>query len=207
LKDNTEGFSYVKPIHQLEHRVHKAGATDDQLNQFVKGEIKLPKEMDNKNMVMEVLSGDLQKFLTFYSNDLKVNILEQYGELKVTNVKTGKPLPKTYVKVFYQKKQGGEAFFRDGYTDIRGMIEYSQTSGDKLKDVKRFAILVVHDEFGSKIMECDPPKDVQGNSQAVAGHGQPGGFNMMEQKMNRLMDRQSYVKSKAMPMMKGKGKY
>jgi len=160
LKDNTEGFSYVKPIHQLEHRVHKAGATEDQLNSFVKGEIPLPKQMDNKNMVMEVLSGDLQKFLTYYSNDLKVNILEQYGELKVTNIKTGKPLPKTYVKVFYQKKQGGEAFYRDGYTDIRGMIEYSQTSGDKLKDVKRFAILVVHDEFGSKILECDPPKDV-----------------------------------------------
>jgi hypothetical protein len=33
-------------------------------------------------------------------------------------------------------------FYRDGYTDIRGKIEYAQTSGDKLKDVKRFAILV-----------------------------------------------------------------
>lgn len=92
-------------------------------------------------------------------------MVEQYGELKVTtdDARDPKPLPQTYVKVFYQKKQGGEAFYRDGYTDIRGMIEYSQTSGDKLKDVKRFAILVVNDKLGSKILECDPPKDVQGN--------------------------------------------
>lgn len=52
-------------------------------------------------MVIEITSGDLQKFLTYYSNELKVNILEQYGELKVTHAQTGKALPMTYVKVFY----------------------------------------------------------------------------------------------------------
>jgi len=130
----------------------------------VKSEIPLPASLESKNMVMEIVAGDLQRFQTYYSNKLKVNILEQYGELKVTHSQTGAPLPETYVKVFYQKKQGGEAFYRDGYTDIRGMIEYSQTSGDKLKHVKKFAILVVHHEFGSKIMECDPPKDVIGNN-------------------------------------------
>lgn len=125
-------------------------------------------ELSNKNMVLEITSGDLQKFQTYYSNQLKVQVLEQYGELKVTHPETGAALPKTYVKVFYQKKQGGEAFFRDGYTDIRGMIEYSQTSGDKLKDVKRFAILIVHDKYGSKILEAEPPKQVMGNNQGVA---------------------------------------
>lgn len=60
MKDNTEGFSYVKPIFKLEHNVHKtANVTDEQLNQFINSEIPLPKEMHNKNMVMEVLSGDL----------------------------------------------------------------------------------------------------------------------------------------------------
>jgi hypothetical protein len=115
-------------------------------------------------MVIEITSGDLQKFLTYYSNDLKVNVLEQYGELKVTHAGSGKALPRCYVKVFYQKKQGGEAFYRDGYTDIRGKIEYAQTSGDKLKDCKRFAILVQDDKYGSKILECDPPKEVLGNN-------------------------------------------
>jgi len=50
-------------------------------------------------------------------------------------------LPRSYVKVF-SKTNKGEVFYRDGYTDIRGKFEYSQTSGDKLKDVIRFAILV-----------------------------------------------------------------
>lgn len=97
-----------------------------------------------------------------------MNLLEQYGELKVTHAETGLALPKTYVKVFYQPKGlgGKESFYRDGYTDIRGMLEYSQTSGDKLKDVKKFAILVVNDKYGSKIMECEPPKAVIGNNQA-----------------------------------------
>ena len=115
-------------------------------------------------MVIEITSGDLQKFLTYYSNELKINILEQYGELKVTHAVSGKALPMTYVKVFYLKKSNGEAtFYRDGYTDIRGKIEYAQTSGDKLKDVKKFAIFVQHDKYGSKIMECDPPKEATGN--------------------------------------------
>lgn len=51
-------------------------------------------------MVIEITSGDLQKFLTFYSNQLKVTVLEQYGELKVTHSVTGLAIPKTYVKVF-----------------------------------------------------------------------------------------------------------
>lgn len=37
-------------------------------------------------MVIEITSGDLQKYLTYYSNELKVTVLEQYGELKVTHI-------------------------------------------------------------------------------------------------------------------------
>jgi len=85
----------------VEHEVHAATASEEQLNQFVKGEIPTPKELANKNMVMEITSGDLQKFLTYYSNQLKVNVLEQYGELKITHIESGIALPKTYVKVFY----------------------------------------------------------------------------------------------------------
>lgn len=78
------------------------------------------------------------------------------------------------------------------------MIEYSQTSGDKLKDVKKFAILVVHHEFGSKIMECDPPKDVLGNNQVTAGDTLSSAANMQSMKMQRLQDRQTHFKSKKM---------
>jgi hypothetical protein len=104
LKDNTEGFSYVKAYHTLEHAMHPVDATEEQLNQYVKAEIPIPTKLVNQNMVIEITSADLQKFLTYYSNELKVNVLEQYGELKVSHITTGVALPRTYVKVFYQKK-------------------------------------------------------------------------------------------------------
>ena len=37
---------------------------------------------------------------------------------------------------------GKETFYRDGYTDIRGKFEYAVTSGDKLKSVSKFSILI-----------------------------------------------------------------
>ena len=166
------------------------------MNQFVSNEIPLPsgeRGLENENLLIEVKSGDLQKFLTYYHSSLKVNVLEAYGELKVTTqTAEGKdvPLPRTYVKVYYQKKTGGEAFYRDGYTDICGKIEYAQTSGDKLKDVQKFAILVHHDKHGSKILECNPPKNVQGNAQSVGGDNKGGAsLGMAEMKMNRLQNR------------------
>jgi len=112
----------------------------------------------------------------------------------VTNADTGKPLPSVYVKVFAQPKNGGkDFFFRDGYTDICGKFEYSQTSGNKLKDAKKFAILVQSDKFGSKITECNPPKG--------SGDSQEGGV-MQAAKMTRLENRQNYVQSKGSKNMK-----
>lgn len=78
-------------------------------------------------MVIEFNGEGIQTFKTYYSTQIKVNIIESYGELKVTD-NNGQALPKVYVKVFYQKKDdssGTAFFFRDGYTDIRGKFEYS----------------------------------------------------------------------------------
>lgn len=107
LKDSTEGFSYVKAYYTLEKAIHKPDASEEAVNQYVKNEVPLPsgeKGLQNENMVIEVKGGDLQKFLTYYSASLKVNVLEAYGELKVTiQTAEGKdaPLPRTYVKVYY----------------------------------------------------------------------------------------------------------
>ena len=58
-----------------------------------------------------------------------------------------------------QQHSGHETFYRDGYTDIRGKFEYAVTSGDKLKSVAKFSILVQSAEHGSQIKEVNPPKD------------------------------------------------
>lgn len=36
LKDNTEGFSYVKPVLSLTHSVCREDATDEELNQYTR---------------------------------------------------------------------------------------------------------------------------------------------------------------------------
>ena len=117
---------------------------------------------------------------------MKVSILESFGELKVTHKETGKALPKIYVKVFAQNSgySGGEKFYKDGYTDIRGLFEYAQTSGDKLKNVKKFAIYIESREFGSQIREIDPPKDESGGNSADTSAG-----SLQARKYDRMWNR------------------
>ena len=62
--------------------------------------------------------------MTYYSTNLKVQVIENYGELKVTD-ETGKPLSKVYVKAFAKYNSGTDKFFKDGYTDFRGKFEYA----------------------------------------------------------------------------------
>jgi len=70
-----------------------------------------------------------------------------------------KGIGKIYVKVFSQTTSGKEEFFRDGYTDIRGKFEYAIASGESLSNIKKFAVLVLSEHYGSMIKEVAPPKD------------------------------------------------
>ena len=60
-------------------------ADEAALNSFVTKNIALPDELKelNANLVIEINGGDIQKFHTFYQNQLKVTVLENFGELKV----------------------------------------------------------------------------------------------------------------------------
>lgn len=122
----------------------------------------MPEQLAGKNLVIEITGEGKQVFKTFYSSKLKVQILESFGELKVTPKKATdqqKALSRVYVKVFSKDANGKESFFKDGYTDIRGKFEYANgSSAEKLKLVKKFAILVHDDAFGSEISEVNPPK-------------------------------------------------
>jgi hypothetical protein len=109
-------------------------------------------------MVIEVTGGGKQLFRNYYATQIKVILTEAYGELKVTDAKSGTPQSSVYVKVF-SNQHGKIAFYKDGYTDIRGKFDYAQTSGNQLSKVQRFAIFVMSDKLGSVIKECDPPKD------------------------------------------------
>ncbi len=120
---------------------------------------------------------------------------EAFGELKVTEKESGKLLPRVYVKVFAQKKGGSTSspfFYKDGYTDIRGKFDYAQTSGNRLKDVERFAILIMSDTLGSIIKECNPPK-ISDQDSASVSEGQ-----ISQGKADRIISRVNAVKCKKM---------
>ena len=138
-------------------------------------------------MVIEINGAGKQIFHTYYATQIKVQLVEAYGELKVTEKDSNKPLPRTYVKVFCQKKNSSTpSFFKDGYTDIRGKFDYAQTSAGKLNDVQKFAILVMSDTLGSIIKECDPPK-TQASSSTNEDYG--GFEGRVHGKAERIVNR------------------
>ncbi len=107
--------------------------------------------------MVEINSQEIQKFKTFYSSQIIVQIEEEFGELYAFSKETGKPQGKVYVKVFCKKNDGQELFYRDGFTDIRGKFEYAQASGNSVGQIIKFAILLCYKE-SSVIKEVEAPK-------------------------------------------------
>jgi len=95
--------------------------------------------------------------LYHFDCNLNINIYESIGNIDVSHSKTGKPVPKTYIKVFSKMRNGAVEFYKDGYTDISGRFDFASISVDKLKNVEKFSFFISHDEFGSKLTECNPP--------------------------------------------------
>eukprot|EP01121_Diplochlamys_sp_Union-15-3_P001556 TRINITY_DN1133_c0_g3_i2.p1 TRINITY_DN1133_c0_g3~~TRINITY_DN1133_c0_g3_i2.p1 ORF type:complete len:297 (+),score=63.52 TRINITY_DN1133_c0_g3_i2:112-1002(+) len=115
--------------------------------------IEIPEEFHTSNVMVDVVGAGIQRTQAYYSNSLFVNVIENYGQLKVNSKKSGKPLPKVYVKV-YARSQDGE----DGYTDLTGRFDYTSLMTNQLERVEKFSILVVSTEEGSVIKEANPPK-------------------------------------------------
>lgn len=81
---------------------------------------------------------------------------EAINHIRVTNVETGKPISKAYVKVYGRDSVTGDAgFFKDGYTDLRGRFDYGTISTDQKDDVAKFGILVSTESAGSTVIEID----------------------------------------------------
>ncbi|MFO0870347.1 MAG: hypothetical protein U0935_15580 [Pirellulales bacterium] len=118
----------------------------------------LPAELANRNVLVEVVSGGQTKSQAYYSNSLNVQIVENYGQVRVTHATTGKPVPKVYVKVYARTATGEVKFYKDGYTDLRGRFEYASLSTNDLETAARFSILVLSEEFGAAVREAGVPQ-------------------------------------------------
>ena len=120
--------------------------------------IPLPEGLHNKNVLVEVVAAGQTKSQAYYSHSLAVQVIENYGQVKVTHQGTGKPVAKAYVKVYAQMADGQVKFYKDGYTDLRGRFDYASLSTNSLDQAHKFSILILSDSNGALVREATPPK-------------------------------------------------
>jgi hypothetical protein len=143
----TGQFSFVKPVESAVVPLKENKGS----HQF-----ELPKRFYNHNLVVEIEAGGLRKSLAYYANLMVVQLVENYGQLRVTDL-DGRPLAKVYVKV-YGRSGGAVKFYKDGYTDLRGKFDYTSLNTSELGEIEKFAILVLSETHGAAVREAIPPK-------------------------------------------------
>lgn len=146
VQSDVSRFSFIEPGHREalaitapEHRVA------------------WPAALRGKNVVVEAVGAGMRKAKVHYANDLTTSLAHQYGQLRVQRASDRGALAATYVKVYARNRGGAVAFYKDGYTDLRGWFDYATLSTNELDSVERFAILVCSDHAGAAILEAGPP--------------------------------------------------
>lgn len=117
----------------------------------------LPQELHNSNVLVEVSGRGMKKTAVYYSNSLSVQMIENYGQLKVSD-ENNRGLSRVYVKTYARMKDGQVKFYKDGYTDLRGRFDYSSLNTSELEQVERFAVLVMSESNGAVVEEVRPPQ-------------------------------------------------
>lgn len=141
-------FSFVRPNHSIKATIEKGAAST---------EIELPPQFHQSNVLVEVEAGGKTQTHAYYANSLTVQMLENYGQVRVTSPDQ-KPVAGAYVKVYSRNSNGSVKFFKDGYTDLRGRFDYASVSSNEVQSVERFAILIVSEKFGAVVREVNPPR-------------------------------------------------
>ncbi|CAN5849621.1 hypothetical protein BH11MYX3_BH11MYX3_07920 [soil metagenome] len=146
VQSDVSRFSFIEPGHRelldkppVEHR------------------LPWPAALRGKNVVVEAVGAGQRKAKVHYANDLATTVANQVGQVRVTRATDQGALPATSVKVYARKHGGAIAFYKDGYTDLRGAFDYATLSTPDLDQVERFAILVCSDHAGAAILEAAPP--------------------------------------------------
>ena len=152
IKDDVKDFSFVKANMENRIELQKANDYETQI-------VKIPENLINNNLFIQVTSGAHTKSLTYFPTNMKVFLVEAYGKIKVTDT-NGKPLNKVYVKCFQKNNNDNVDFYKDGYTDLTGTFDYAGLNLDNLGAIQMFSLLISGGEGnqGAIIKEVKPPK-------------------------------------------------
>jgi hypothetical protein len=146
VQSDVSRFSFIEPGHR--EQLAQPGAEH---------RVAWPAHLRAKNVVVEAVGAGMRKACVHYAHDLATNLSHQYGQIRVQRASDRRALSATYVKVYARKRGGAVAFYKDGYTDLRGWFDYASLSTTELDTVERFAILVCSDREGAAILEAGPP--------------------------------------------------
>ncbi|MFD0893980.1 hypothetical protein KBB96_11195 [Luteolibacter ambystomatis] len=117
--------------------------------------VELPESFRHGNVLVAADTGTKQVLRVLDSR--AIDLLRNPAERTVQALDaSGKPLVKSYVKVYVEKRDGTTAFLKDGYTDLRGKFDYLTHSFDPEIRIKRVAVLVIHPDAGAKTMVFEP---------------------------------------------------
>ena len=149
MKEDTDHFTYIVPntVESIELPAKKTAHA-----------FAIPERFHSSNVMVEIVANGIRKSQAYYANTLAVQMIENYGQVRVTDQAKGKALSKTYVKVYGKLANGQVRFYKDGYTDLRGRFDYVSLNTGELDNVQSFAILILNDDHGAIIREANPPK-------------------------------------------------
>jgi hypothetical protein len=153
LSVDRNDYSYVTPNHIIDRTI-------EMNTEFATELVPIPENLISSNLIIQISSGGLSENLTYFPTSMKVFIVKNFGQIKVTTEDTGKPLSNVYIKCFAKKNNGTVTFYKDGYTDLRGTFEYTSVHGSDFADVNEFSLLVYSDSHGALIKQTKPPTTV-----------------------------------------------
>jgi len=119
-------------------------------------EYEIPYEFLSHNFIIEISSDDKKIFKSYFSNELEINVIENLGEIKISDKKL-KPISKAYVKCFAKLNDGKVIFYKDGFTDLRGKFNYIYNNIISSNEINMFSIFVFDEDLGSAIKLASPP--------------------------------------------------
>jgi tetratricopeptide (TPR) repeat protein len=129
----------------------RANETREVALQGAETAVELPEAFRQGNVLVAANSGGTRVLKVLDSKALEIVRQPAERTLQVFNTATRLPLPRSYVKVYTQGRDGTAIFHKDGYTDLRGKFDYLSHTGSELGEIRKIAVLISHPEKGARI--------------------------------------------------------
>lgn len=149
MKNEDASLAYIRPDFTMSLALAENKTTHT---------VEIPEKYTNTDMLIGISAKGKRKTKVVSANQIGIHLARQYGQVIVSRKTNGVPLPGVYVKVYARMNNQQVEFYKDGYTDHRGRFDYASLSTDTLDNVTRFAVLLVSDNLGARIVETGPPK-------------------------------------------------